>query len=327
VRSLLVVSLRMALTAPASIVEAIGDHLRRFGLDDVVQMRSKFSASSEDHSVDDASGNLHRAIARASRNSQADNRVLAESVSVPKPTPEQRTMRRAALLRAMRLAVPLEVASKPYPENLVPLWSQEGLTLLEGSVGPFEKLSQCMIGQGPLQCGITSLTIALNVCRSPSDPFFTLAALHEELRCAVQPTRPFFSASLGEIGALSEVHAKGRVRIVYASDTTCNEFRSHAWGILASGGCVVANFKRSELGYASPFAGHCSPLAAYNPDTDEFLVMDVAQKSFQPVWVTCKTLFRGMHTMEKPRDERIPPTQTRGFILIESAVSDRHSQV
>jgi hypothetical protein len=47
--------------------------------------------------------------------------------------------------------------------------------------------------------------------------------------------------------------------------------------------------------------------------------MDVARKSWQPVWVPTALLFRGMDTMEKPRDEGMPATKTRGFLVVESA--------
>lgn len=232
---------------------------------------------------------------------------------------EKASARRTALLHAMQLAVPPEVATKSYPAGLVPLWSQEGLALLEGSVGRFETVAAHMLGQGPLQCGVTSLAIALNVCKRRGDPTVSVAELHEDLRAALQPASKFFSASLAEIAALAMRHASGDVSIIYASDTDCNAFRAMASETLETGGSVVVNFKRSELGYASPFAGHCSPLAAYNPGADEFLVMDVARKSFQPVWVPATTLFRGMDTMEKPRDDRQPATKTRGFILLDPA--------
>jgi len=226
--------------------------------------------------------------------------------------------RRAALISAIERAVPPMVAQRPFPEGRVPLRSQEGLQLLEGSVGPaFEKVAAGFLAQGPMQCGVTSLAMALNVCKRRDEPAFTIGKLHDELRAALRVQSRFFSASLGELGALARRYASART--VYASGCTCNSFRARAAETLEAGGCVVANFQRAALGYNSPFSGHCSPLVAYNAGADEFLVMDVAQKSWQPVWVPTEAIFRGMRTLEKPRDESVPATHSRGFILFDPA--------
>jgi hypothetical protein len=215
--------------------------------------------------------------------------------------------RRAELTRAIEeVIVPLKAAALPYPSTLVPLRSDKGVALLEGSVGPFEALVEYFEGQGPLQCGVTSLTVALNVVlrgggRSCSSSRFTIHELQEHLRDEVKVTYPFFSANLREIGALADRFAL--TRTIYASECDCDEFRRLAVSTLTSGGSVIANFQRAPLGYDSPFSGHCSPLGAYNPCVDEFLVMDVARKSWQPVWVPTRLLFDGMNTMDRPRDE------------------------
>lgn len=193
--------------------------------------------------------------------------------------------------------------------------SKEGLETLEGSVGNFGKVAECFEGQGPLQCAVTSLAIALNVCRHPRTQRFTINELQQELRAELQPRHAFFSVSLGEIGSLASRYASART--LYASDTNCSTFRQLAMETLETGGSVIVNFKRSAIGYASPFSGHCSPLGAYNPSTDEFLVMDVAVKSFQPVWVPTDLIYKGMNTMEKPRDEAAVSNRTRGFIIID----------
>jgi len=203
----------------------------------------------------------------------------------------------------------------PYPGNFIPLWSLEGLERLERSIGPFQKVAENTEAQGPLQCGVTSLTIALNVCRARGEGRFTVRSLQEQFREALKPANRFFSTSLEEIWALAQYYASAET--VYASETTSDAFSRLASETLEVGGCVIANFSRSELGYESSFAGHCSPLAAYDPIANEFLVMDVAQKSWQPVWVPADVLFRGMDTIDKPRDDRIRGSKTRGFILID----------
>ena len=91
---------------------------------------------------------------------------------------------------------------------------------------------------------------------------------------------------------------------------------------------VIVNFSRQTLGYTtSAFAGHCSPLAAYHEATDSFLVMDVAIKSWEPVWAPTVLLFKAMHTIGQERDTverryfKLPAVNNticrRGFILFD----------
>lgn len=241
---------------------------------------------------------------------EAEGHQSTENMNVASVSESQR----AALTRAISSVVPRSSATLPYPEGMVPLRSSEGLRRLEGSVGPFEKVAASFRGQGPLQCGVTSLTVALNVCRTPTTPPFTIQTLHEELRAELKPKNRFFSVSLGELGVLASRYALART--VRASQSSPGSFRAQAVDTLAAGGAVIVNFGRAECGYPSKFAGHCSPIGAYCPRTDEFLVMDVAVRSFQPVWVPCDVLFQAMNTIEKPRDDAQIGTETRGFMLL-----------
>merc|ERR1712110_1403400 len=216
-----------------------------------------------------------------------------------------------------------------------------------GCGGTLPQLAPHMIGQGPLQCAPTSLAVALNslplmdngqVLHGSKD------TLSRDLRKTVRPTprHHYFAVSLKELGkqatrcvSLSRSPSV-RVTTVHANETTIDDFRRQARAALASGGAVISNFSRQTLGYTtSPFAGHCSPLAAYHEATDSFLVMDVAIKSWEPVWVPTALLFKGMNTVGQDRDtmERqmltqhfgLPPSPSamataesrRGFILFE----------
>jgi len=208
-----------------------------------------------------------------------------------------------------------------------------------GLGGTIHKLAPHMIGQGPLQCAPTSLAVALNSLSMTANGKilrFSKDGLSQDLyrTVAPKPRHVFFSVSLQELGEqATRCVSKSRIPIVrattvHANETTAKEFRRKARAALISGGAVVANFSRQALGYTtSPFAGHCSPLAAYHEATDSFLVMDVAIRSWEPVWVPTALLFRGMNTVAQDRNtmERehfgLPPPAVpaaecrRGFIL------------
>jgi hypothetical protein len=57
--------------------------------------------------------------------------------------------------------------------------------------------------------------------------------------------------------------------------------------------------------------GHISPLAAYDADTDRFLLLDVARYKYPPVWISAVELFNAMNTTDSDNQDR-----TRGFVLI-----------
>ncbi len=56
--------------------------------------------------------------------------------------------------------------------------------------------------------------------------------------------------------------------------------------------------------------GHISPLAAYNEETDRFLILDVSRYKYPPIWVKAEELWQGMQTID------VASGKTRGFVLI-----------
>lgn len=56
--------------------------------------------------------------------------------------------------------------------------------------------------------------------------------------------------------------------------------------------------------------GHWSPLAAYDVNTDTFLLLDVSRFKYPPLWVEATPLFNAMQTQDRY-------DQLRGFIVIE----------
>jgi hypothetical protein len=72
---------------------------------------------------------------------------------------------------------------------------------------------------------------------------------------------------------------------------------------------VIANFSgmpNKERG------GHFSPIAAYHEATDSFLIMDVSRYKFPPFWVTRKTLWEKMQTIDSGSGK------SRGYIVVKT---------
>ena len=239
-------------------------------------------------------------------------------------------IRTAAINKSVGIAISRTRPMRPYPSTLIPLRSTCGMQYLceaEGGCGGIiHNLAPHMIGQGPLQCAPTSLAIALNSLSMKDNNGATLHfskdGISQDLYRTVLPTPKnlFFSVSLKELGeqakryvAMSRTPTM-RATTVIANHSTANEFRRKARAALASGGAVIVNFSRQTLGYTtSPFAGHCSPLVAYNEANDSFLVMDVATRSWEPVWVPTTLLFKGMNTVAQDRDTMERQMLTRHF--------------
>jgi hypothetical protein len=57
--------------------------------------------------------------------------------------------------------------------------------------------------------------------------------------------------------------------------------------------------------------GHISPLAAYDADSDRFLILDVSRYKYPPVWVETSALFAAMNTIDKDNDSK-----SRGFVIV-----------
>lgn len=57
--------------------------------------------------------------------------------------------------------------------------------------------------------------------------------------------------------------------------------------------------------------GHISPLAAYDRETDRFMILDVARYKYPPVWVKTEDLFAAMNTPDSDNDNR-----SRGYVLV-----------
>ena len=72
---------------------------------------------------------------------------------------------------------------------------------------------------------------------------------------------------------------------------------------------VLVNYLRSAIGQEK--GGHISPLAAYDADTDRFLILDVCRYKYPPVWVEAAALFEAMNTPDADNDDR-----SRGYMIV-----------
>ena len=230
----------------------------------------------------------------------------------------------AAALALCLLSAGALARTLPLPDGLVALNSEAGETLLLHSTArqAYWDLSlQFVTQKTQTYCGIASIVMVLNAVGVPApttpelepyriftqDNFFN----DETEKILPQAVVARQGMTLDEIGRLVQsygVHAE----IHHAGDTTLDEFRRLASEHLARPDRhVIVNYLRWSIGQES--GGHISPLAAYNAEADEFLILDVARYKYPPVWVKAAALFDAMNTADPDNGNR-----TRGFALIDA---------
>jgi len=227
------------------------------------------------------------------------------------------------LLVFMFALVPaVQADSLPLPANLISATSQEGEALLIGSESHeayFTLASNFVTQQTQSFCGVASMVMVFNAMQLPAPdveafaPYktFTQDNVLDARTEAILPRDTILKQgiTLDEIGALLAVQPVDAT-VHHASDTDLDSFRSEAAAYLAQGGhFVLVNYFRTALGQQK--GGHFSPLAAYDKDTDRFLILDVARYKYPPVWVKADELFASMNTSDSDNDNK-----SRGYVLI-----------
>lgn len=227
-----------------------------------------------------------------------------------------------ALILSLLGACPASAELLPLPDQLVGFDTEPGSQLLfhaESTKAYFPLSSQFVTQATQSYCGVASLVMVLNALKmaAPASevlkPFsaFDQVNFFTDRTEAVRPRADIEQRgmTLDQLGGLAEAwDAKAAVH--HAADSSVDEFRGLASKALATPDqYVVVNFLRSAIGQQK--FGHISPLAAYDADTDRFLVFDVARYKYAPFWVTASDLFAAMNTTDSDNGDR-----TRGFVVI-----------
>jgi hypothetical protein len=206
--------------------------------------------------------------------------------------------------------------------NLIPLDSAEGQRLLFESEAraPFIPLVSRFETQASVTlCGPTTLAMVLNALKAPAPAPRAYAPhrLFTQENVLNGLTREVVSESAVERGGMSlrqaadVLHVYGLiVETHYAGASTVETFRAQALQYLSRDDHhVIVNYDRAALDQAG--AGHISPLAAYDVESERFLILDVSRYKSPPVWVRADALFAAMAAPVNAQDMR-----TRGYLLV-----------
>ena len=210
----------------------------------------------------------------------------------------------------------------PLTRNLIAFNSAEGKQLLLESKAKedFWPLSMQFVTQNnQAYCGVASIVMVLNGLSIPAPVAPEYSPYHvftqenffnnEETRKVISPDVVSRQGmTLDELGQLLGSYAV-KVKVYHAADSNLKEFRSSVVANLKQeNNFVLVNYLRKVIGEEK--GGHISPIAAYNEETDRFLILDVSRYKYPPIWVKAADLWQAMLTMDSVSGK------TRGFVFV-----------
>ncbi len=210
----------------------------------------------------------------------------------------------------------------PLPAGVIGFDSPQGEALFMGAEARHDyfALSIFFTTQiNPAYCGPASIAMVLNaldVPRPPSDLTLGLGLFdqHNIFTPATEAVKPAAAIlrggmTLDDLGGV--LAARGlHVDVHHAADTDLDAFRRAAVAAINDDDhFILVNYLRKAIGQQE--GGHISPLAAYDADSDRFLILDVSRYKYPPAWVAAASLFAAMNTPDSDNHDR-----TRGYLLV-----------
>jgi hypothetical protein len=208
------------------------------------------------------------------------------------------------------------------PRTLIAFNSAQGEQLLLQSKArqAYWPLSVQFVTQNnQVYCGVASMVMVLNALSIPApvapqyspyhvftqENFFNNEQTRKVLTPEVVARQGMTLDQLGQLLTTYPVKAK----VYHSTDTSLEEFRKLAVeNLQAPNNFILVNYLRKVLGEER--GGHISPIAAYNEQTDRFLILDVSRYKYPPIWVKAAALWQAMATRDSVSGK------TRGFVLV-----------
>lgn len=207
------------------------------------------------------------------------------------------------------------------PQNLINLNSSEGEKLLMDSKALqdfFPLSSQFVTQKNQAYCGVASSVMILNALSIPAPEAPEYAPYHlftqenffntQTQKVVTPEVVSRKGMTLDQLGKLLESYSV-KAEVHHSADSSLEEFRTLVVKNLQQpSNFVLVDYLRKAIGQET--GGHISPLAAYNEQTDRFLILDVSRYKYPPVWVKAEDLWKAMATVDSDSGK------TRGFVLI-----------
>jgi Phytochelatin synthase len=224
-------------------------------------------------------------------------------------------LRCAALFFCLFLPTALARAETlPLPQSLIGAATDQGEALFldaDAREAYFPLASNFVTQQNQAFCGVASMVMVFNALQLPApavpafDPYrtFTQDNVLSAQTEAVLPVEVIKKQgiTLDQLGGLLAVQSV-TVSVRHAAESSVE-------ALAAPDRFVIVNYLRKAIGQEK--GGHISPLAAFDAESDRFLILDVARYKYPPVWVKTAELFAAMNTQDSDNENR-----TRGYVLV-----------
>jgi hypothetical protein len=241
--------------------------------------------------------------------------------------------RAIAILGLSLIALPLGIAQPvgaDTPATTIPMASSAGMELLlkpRTRRADYGALVQWYEAQANLAyCGVASSVMVLNslaVAAPKAEGYRTNRFWTQTNLFTVPASKSFVEATrvAREGMTLEQLHGLlasvgSRVQRYHGENLSLEQLR---WllrrGLAQGSDRLLANYDRRALGQTG--GGHISPLAAYDPDQDRVLILDVARYRYPAVWVATPDLWRAIRSVDKSSG------RSRGVLTIEAKAADR----
>ena len=172
-------------------------------------------------------------------------------------------------------------------------------------------------------CGPASLAAALNSLGivdptpAPLSPYH-LVIQESVFTTETQAVKRYFEVerdglTLDELARFAgNLHVSAEA--IHALDVSPDQMRDRLRATLLEAGTrVLVNYSRKPLGQDGD--GHISPVAAYDAQSDSFLILDVARYKYPPAWISFDQLFDAMREIDSTSK------QSRGALIISRPTS------
>jgi Phytochelatin synthase len=223
-------------------------------------------------------------------------------------------------LSIFHFAFAAEKELQPFSKTFIETWdSEEGLFRMQRSRSKanFWQLLRYYESQmRTTSCSVATAVIALNAlgieappsdylkkyCMFMQEEFFT-----EKVKAVIDPLDVEIRGMTFKELALALSTFPVEVFAFEAQSLSIDVIREMIVEALNNPGqCVLANYQRTKIGQEGP--GHWSPIAAYDAESDSFLLLDVARYKYPPVWIDAAALIQAMQTIDCDH--------SRGFIIL-----------
>jgi Phytochelatin synthase len=242
-----------------------------------------------------------------------DGIIALISARTTKPTGANKMLSLPRLATALAVigflaSTPSFAQTLPLPETLVAAASDAGEAILvdaDAREAYFPLVNSFVTQQNQAFCGVASTVMILNAMELPApavpayDPYKTFT----QDNVLTPETEKIIPLELIKKQGITVDQLAGLIGTYPVTVAL-----THA-ALATPGQFVIINYLRKAIGQER--GGHISPLAAFDAETDRFLILDVARYKYPPVWVKTADLFGAMNTTDSDNDNK-----TRGYIVI-----------